>query len=256
MRDDVVAAAHTTLASGSARVLRRRFRASGEVVTTEDGVTDFAARRTRAQLVAGDGLAEWAERLDTQVNQRWPWLHDAFASEGGPMVTVYAGTAHFLGAPDAPTPIGNGDPNANRRAPGDPAWMIDALCAARVTSARIDDAHRSFELDLARLHGALEIPPHSASTPPRLVGEAWIDGDGRLRRVTSRTGTYSRRPRSPVEAPTQRGSELLELWDFGVAAEIEVPHIETRLPGAGLVDWARIGWDLRRRRREHRNAAG
>jgi hypothetical protein len=139
-------------------------------------------------------------------------------------------------------------------------WILEALCRAQVTSAlsdRIDDVRgelwqrHEFEVHLARRHAGLQLPPYLGSLPPRLVGDAWIDGRGRLRRVTWRRKTYVRRPRWPAQPSTITGSQVVELWDFGAPVSISIPDLPHRLPGAGIVDIVRTWRQLSRRRREY-----
>jgi hypothetical protein len=173
---------------------------------------------------------------------------------------VYAGTASYFGSGDRWTPVADGNPDARQRTPADPAWIVEVLCRAQVMSTPNDETgdvrgepcerHR-FEVQLAHPRDALQLPPHRGSTPPQLVGEAWLDAHGRLRRVTWRRKTYSRRPRWPREASRTTGSETVELWDFGVVATIAVPQLPRRFPGAGIVDIASVWSQLSRQRRQY-----
>jgi hypothetical protein len=217
-------------------------------------VVDFAAQRTRTKQFLGPAL----ERLVRATEERWPWLQDGSEPDRGASVMVYAGTASYFASGDRWTPVADGTPEARQRTPADPAWIVEALCRAQVMSSPNGESgevrgepcerHR-FEVQLARRRDALQLPPHRGSTPPRLVGEAWLDAHGRLRRVTWRRKTYSRRPRWPGEPSRTTGS--VELWDFGVVATIAVPQLPRRLPGAGIVDIASVWRQLSRQRREY-----
>ena len=250
MHDPLAAAARTTLASGSARVRRRRLSARGEVVNQEEGVSDFTARRTRVEFTFGPRMSELVERLD----ERWPWLSDEPEADDAHILT-FAGTAWTSGG--VWFRLEDADPNAERRHHGDPVWILEALCHGHAVSTPTDERGElgrrcDFVLDLTRSHAALELPPHRGSRPPRVGGAAWIDEGGRLREVTWRNLTYLRRPRRSAEPPRPPGSQVLELWDFGVPVEIGLPGVPPRRPpGSGLVDWVRTSRELRRRRREY-----
>jgi hypothetical protein len=253
--DRLASAAQTTLDAGTARIRRTRLNAAGEAWTTDEGVTDFAARRTRVQVTHGPQLQERIERLGEQIDERWPWLFGESDADDAPHVAVYAGTAAVHGSGGTWSQLAPGDHDADQRHHGDPAWLLEALTRAHVEStATADPGRYAFELNLTRLHGELELPPHRGSTPPRLGGEAWLDEDGRLARLVWRNVTYVRRPRQEGEPPSAPGSQRLELWDFGLPVQIDVPELPHRRRGAGLVEWVQIGRDMRRRRREYRES--
>jgi hypothetical protein len=228
-----------TLATGSARVRRLRCTSSGKLIMAEEGDTDFLARRTRTTQSAGTALDEMVDAIEA----RWPWLHEDEDPDAPPSVAIYAGTASSFQAGDLATTISAGDPHSPMRHHDDPVWILEALSHAHVTS---DGS--AFEIDLERRTGPLQLPPHHASAPPRLIGEFAVDDAGRLSRVTWRQKTFRRRPRWPGEPPKGAGTQTLELWDFGLAVEIEAPDVPRRLPGAALVDILQAWRHLRRRR--------
>lgn len=251
----LVSAAQTTVAAGTARVRRVRLNAAGEAWTNDEGVTDFAARRTRVQVTHGAMLKERVDQLGEQIDERWPWLLGDADADDAPYVAVYAGTEAVHGTGGNWSQLAAGDRDADQRRHSDPVWLLEALCRAHVVStATAEPGRYTFELNLTRLHGRLELPPHRGSTPPRLGGDAWLDEAGRLTRLAWRNLTYVRRPRQEGEPAKAPGSQRLELWDFGVPVEIALPELPRRRPGAGLVEWMQIGRELRRRRREYRES--
>jgi hypothetical protein len=193
---------------------------------------------------------------------RYPWLdddeeddeHEQFRS-----VIVYAGTASFFCAGDRCTGGDNGDVSALARAPSDPVWIVEALAHAEEAVARGDDivrdsAHRrwEFRLDPASLPEALVQSGRSRRKQPRLAGDAWIDRDGRVRRVTW-TQLERRRPRWPWnKPPVPRAWQTTKLWDFGVPVEIEAPLTESseRDP-PWPIGLAQLVWTLWRRKRAY-----
>ena len=62
----------------------------------------------------------------------------------------------------------------------------------------------------------------AAGLSHRLTGEVWIGDEGRIHRV-SWTRIVVRRARWPFKAPQHRLWQTTELWDFGVAVDIEIP---------------------------------
>jgi len=88
----------------------------------------------------------------------------------------------------------------------------------------------------------------------RIAGDAWIDADGRLRRVTW-TRLLRRRSRWPRK-PGPRPWQTTELWDFGVPVEIEVPTVEPEERAPWPIGVVRIAWKLWRRRRAYRRGNG
>ncbi|MFL5884761.1 MAG: hypothetical protein ACJ77M_06785 [Thermoleophilaceae bacterium] len=105
----------------------------------------------------------------------------------------------------------------------DPHWTLAALGGADDSAKQGEDfvggflsARYSFRADLKQ--AAVELPPHGSVKRPTITGEAWIDGDGLVRRVVWRQ-PFRRRPRWPIPAePETRLWHGLELWDFGVPA--------------------------------------
>lgn len=246
MASEVAAAARKTLATDSARIRQVRFReAEGEgreAVSTEVGVTDFAAVRTRVEQHLSDAV-----RRAQAMAERYPWLGEEQDEPAGeaPPVMVFAGTASFFGAGGRWTVIGAGDVDVRRRRHPDPAWIVEALQQVSEAAPR---GPGQYEFVLDPDGTGLEVPPWRG----RLTGDVALDGEGRIGRVDW-TVVPRRRPRSPVRVESgARVVTTVELWDFGVAADIEVPDVgRDRMWPVRL---AQVAWDLRRRKRAH--AAG
>jgi hypothetical protein len=107
----------------------------------------------------------------------------------------------------------------------DPHWMVAALAGADESTSREGEdfvggfitTRYSFRADLRQ--AKVELPPHGSVKRPTIGGEAWVDGDGLVRRVVWRQ-PFRRRPRLPSPgAPEARLWHSVELWDFGVVAD-------------------------------------
>lgn len=245
----IEAAARATLGAGSARVWACWFGDSGEVSTSEEGVSDFVGYRTRTTTTPGPMVVRWA----TELEERFPWLHDE--EDGSPACKVYAGPVSFMGSGDNWTRMKQGEPSVRRRGHTDPAWILDVLSQAEVSGFRreVTDEVRGEPCECYAFaagfgHAALELPPHPWSGPPRLFGDLWIDSDGRLRRATWTTA-FALRPRWPLNPPPTSGWRSVEFWDLNVPVAIAVPELERERRGAWILDLARFYWELRRRRR-------
>src|SRR5262249_28264645 len=149
--------------------------------------------------------------------------------DGSPMCKVHAGTASFLGTGDHWTRMADGDPTARKRRHTDPAWILDVLSEAEVTgfSRDVTDPVRGercerYGIAVSFGDAALDLPPHPWSGQPRLHGDAWIDGAGRLRRATW-TVAFALRPRWPLNPAPTSGWRTVEFWDLGSPVTIQVP---------------------------------
>jgi hypothetical protein len=258
----VAPAARATLASGTARVWQESFFHPPEArlerfVTSQEGVTDLAARRTRTEQEVPSFLGEWAAR----TRERYPWLDGDDSAERNERerprpVIVYAGTAEFFGIGDRWSAAVEGDHTAPARGTRDPLWIVEALTYADQETARAADVVRGvtcerweFRVDPA-LHHELR-----TSGPERIAGDAWVDPEGRLRRVTW-TRLARGRPRWPRKASPRHLWHTTELWDFGVPVEIEVPTVAPEQPTPWPIGVVQIAWELWRRRRAYRRNDG
>ena len=235
-------AARATLAAGTARLWRVRFATGRErPSSTEEGVTEFARRRTRTTIEHDmAGAMDYLER----IVDRWPWLADD-DDPVGPSEMLYAGTASFHVAGDGPPVQLGGDVDAPRRGHTDPTWILDVLAHAG-SEERLAAGCVRFATDLADTGAAIELPPVRGRTAPRVAGEAWLDAAGRIRRATWRVV-----PRRDPDAHVAWSTT--DLWDFGVPVEIDRPEpaAETPLP----IALAQLARALRRRKRAYERRA-
>jgi hypothetical protein len=224
---DVAVAARRTLASGSARVWECTFsdpvpppeRSSAQFA---EGVADLA--NVRALMRTTIPPSDFADRL----LERFPWLDEA-QDDGGDddAVFVYSGTAAVLGHGDRWIPLGlqEGDPAAGARVRSDPLWILEALSTVHEAEPRSDDLELVRGDPCRRLQFRIDAE--------RIRGDGWIDDEQRVRRVTWRRA-YKRRPRSPLELPRFSSWRTVELWDFGIDVDIEIPTPMAPEPGPSL----------------------
>jgi hypothetical protein len=260
--NEIATAARTTLASATARVWHRSFLDPpepplGRFVTTQEGVTDMARRRTRTELEGPPKIDEWGARLLA----RYPWLDDDEEDdehERSHPTLVYAGTASFFKSGGRWMVDDEGAETGRTRGPMDPLWIVDVLAHADEAVPRGEDVVRGvscrrweFRVDPA-VHGErCEGTDGSERRPLRLAGDAWIDHDGRLRRVTW-TRLHRGRSRWPWKPPSgPRAWQTTELWDFGLPVEIEVPTVEPERSPPWLLALMDLAWRLWRRRRAY-----
>lgn len=193
-----------------------------------EGVADLAARRARVShsllftdrftdvfYQSGDGDGGLREGAGDSE-----WIYD-----GANAYVRVAGrwTGFFLVDPSGP------------RGPNDPLWPLDALFGASDDAVEIEPetvrgvptARYRLAVDLARADAAL---PAGVSVPSgpyrwlsRLPAEVWLDAAGRARRIS-----VNSEPAAPADAQVW---SIVELWDFGVAADITPPgHDEVLAP--------------------------
>jgi hypothetical protein len=233
---DVREAARRTLAAGTARVCVRRFFDPPQthplvavMEMTTDGVVDLTRRRARLEQLDHEGADALAERLLS----RWPWLDDEEGEDDEeiPFVTVFIGGRRYSGYGLRWVLMDEGGPAVP---PENPIWILDALAGAgtarplgveEVRGERCEryalervDMRTAFET----ANGAIALPPHGKIERPTLRGDVWVDGEGRVRRVT-----WIQRPRGrPRLRPSKTSPRLwqsTELWDFGLPVTIDVP---------------------------------
>jgi hypothetical protein len=139
---------------------------------------------------------------------------------------IYDGANAYIRVQDAWTVFGRTDPGGPRH-PNDPLWPLDALFGANDDAVPVGtEAVRGepvtrcrLTVDLARADAEL---PAGVSVPggpyrwlSRLPAEVWLDGAGRARRIAVNS--------EPTEAAAAEVWSIVELWDFGVAADITPP---------------------------------
>jgi hypothetical protein len=187
-----------------------------------EGVADFVGRRARVWQVPffTAGLA-----ADFIEKHQAAGEHD-LAQLGEPHELVYDGanayirvagnwTGFFLSNPDGP------------RAVNDPLWPLDALFGAQNAAEVATEDVRGvavtryrLTIDLARADAALAAGISAPAGPyralSRIPAEVWLDHGGLARRIA----VLAEQSASDVTAPIW---SIVELWDFGVRADIAPP---------------------------------
>jgi hypothetical protein len=146
---------------------------------------------------------------------------------------IYDGANAYLHVADVWTGFFLGD-REGPRIVNDPLWPLDALFGARdaieIGSAAvrgIATARYRAMIDLARADAALPAGITVPAVPFRAISqipaEVWLDSAGRSRRIAVMTEPAASAEQLPVWS-------IVELWDFGVAAEITVTQPEEVLP--------------------------
>jgi hypothetical protein len=209
-------------------------------MSVSEGVADLARRRLRVSVEPGAG---W-DALSDALLERFPWLDDDGDDDGEDPegLMVYAGTARYFGHEGNWFQAAEGDPAAARRSPDDPLWIVEALAvvdgvsrpragrelvrgaSCRRAAFMVDPLTHATELELPAPHPLLgRISDAAAGLSHRLTGEIWISDEGRIHRA-SWTRIVARRPRWPFRAPQHMLWQTTELWDLGVAVDIEIPR--------------------------------
>jgi hypothetical protein len=187
-----------------------------------EGVADLAARRARVWQVPffTDSVAsEFLERQDDD---------EALRELSEPQETIYDGANAFIRVAGQWTGFFLGDPGGPR-GPNDPLWPLDALFGARDDAVEI--GHETVRgvaatrcrltVDLARADAALPAGVSAPAGPYRALGrmpaQVWLDEAARARRIAVTA--------EPVTAAADVQTwAVVELWDFGVAADITPPR--------------------------------
>ena len=243
---DVGGAARHTLASGSARVWRCTF-------------AEPAPPPERSSTRYAEGVADLAN-VRVRTREKAPPVWDDREDDDDPdeeMIKVHAGTAAWVSLGDCWIALakGTGNPHAGRRGHGDPLWILEALTVVGEAAPRADEAELvrgepcrrvPFEIDLSTAGAHLD-EARMRALSDRISGDAWIDDEHRVRRVTWKR-PYRQRPRSPLKLPPVTIWRTVELWDFGVPVQIELPTPSPPEPGPSPRDVvAGIGALWRRR---------
>jgi hypothetical protein len=223
--DEVAAAAERTVGARTGRVFAAW--SSGSTVPAEadrrcEGVADFAARRTRVRQVplgtAGQA-ADFIERHRTAGDDDLTGLAEPqeMVYDGGNAYVRVAGrwTGFFLGDPGGPRTV------------NDPLWPLDALFGARDAMELgpeivrgVDATRYCLTIDLARADAALPagitVPAGPYRRLRQIPAEVWLDSAGRARRIAVMTEATAGDNQIPIWS-------IVELWDFGVTADIVPP---------------------------------
>jgi hypothetical protein len=220
----VADAAARTSAAGTARLLAAWCTGSPLPEAADrrcEGVADFAARRARVSqsLFLTDGAT--AAFMDDHRDDD-PGPHGL----PGDTKMIYDGANAYLQVGGRWTGFFLADPGGPR-GPNDPLWPLDALVGANGDVVEIgSEAVRGvpatryrLTVDLARADAALPAGVSVPSGPYRslraLPAEVWLDAAGLARRISVNS--------EPTAATDAQVWSILELWDFGVAADITPP---------------------------------
>ncbi len=184
-----------------------------------EGVADLAVRRARVSqslfFTEGATAALTAGHRDDDPGTRGPSGDSEMIYDGANAYVRVGGrwTGFFLADPGGP------------RGPNDPLWPLDALFGASGDAVEIGpEAVRGVPVtryrvtvDLARADAALPAGVSVPSGPYRslraLPAEVWLDAAGLARRISVNS--------EPAAADSVWS--IVELWDFGVAADITPP---------------------------------
>ena len=224
--DRVAAAAARTVAAGTARLFAAWSKGSpipAEADRRCEGLADFATRRALVwQIPLGTvGLAaKFIERHEG----------DKVREIGEPQQMIYDGANAYLHVGDKWTGFFLSDP-AGPRTINDPLWPLDALFGVRDAVDLGDDVVRGgaatrygVTIDLTRADAALSagvtVPAGPYRALSQIPAEVWLDSVDRAARISVRTD---------AEAGGDPIWSVVELWDFGVAADI-VPPVEVVPP--------------------------
>ena len=183
-------------------------------------MADFAARRARVSqsLFLTDRMA--ATCMELGDDER------GLRESGGQMEMIYDGANAYLRHADGWTGISLTDPGGPL-GPYDPLWPLDALFGASDDAVEIGpEAVRGvpatryrLTVDLGRADAALPAGVSVPSGPYRALSqmpaEVWLDTAGLARRISVNS--------EPTAAAYKQVWSIVELWDFGVTADITPP---------------------------------
>jgi hypothetical protein len=221
-------AAARTVAAGTARLLGAWCTGSPVPEAGDrrcEGTADLAARRaavSQALFFTDEATAALAcERGDETGSQEHAEV-------------IYDGANCYIRAVAGWTGFSLADPGGPR-GPNDPLWPLDALFGANGDVAEVGpDVVRGvpatryrLTVDLSQADAALPAGVSVPAGPYRalraLPAEIWLDEVGRARRISVIS--------DPV-APGEPVWSIVELWDFGVTADITVPGADEILTPA------------------------
>jgi hypothetical protein len=192
-----------------------------------EGVADLAARRASVlqSLVFTDGvMAKLIEDShgDPGILERIERVEMIYDGANAYNRVADRWTGFFLADPSGP------------RGVNDPLWPLDAFFGASDDAVQIGSesvrgvavTRCRLTVDLARADAALPAGVSVPSGPYRslsaLPAEVWLDVAGLARRISVCS--------EPADAPDKRVWSIVELWDFGVAANIAPPRRDEVLP--------------------------
>jgi len=219
----VAAAAARTVAAGTAQMLAAWCTGSPLPEAPDrrcDGVADFAARRARVSQSLF--LTDRTTAALMELGDGEPGLRES----AGQMEMIYDGANAYLRHADGWTGISLTDPGGPL-GPYDPLWPLDALFGASDDAVEIGpEAVRGvpatryrLTVDLGRADAALpagvSVPSGPYRALSRMPAEVWLDAAGLARRISVSS--------EPAAAADKQVWSIVELWDFGVTADITPP---------------------------------
>jgi hypothetical protein len=222
----VAAAAARTVGAGTARLLAAWCTGSPLPEAADrrcEGVADLAARR--ASVSQSLFFTDGATAALIELGDDDPGLGGR--AEQSEM--IYDGANAFVRVADSWAGFSLVDPGGPR-GPNDPLWPLDALFGAGDDAVEIGpEAVRGvpatrydLAVDLARADAALpagvSVPSGPYRSLSRLPAEVWLDAAGLARRISVCS--------EPAAAADAQVWSIVELWDFGVAADITPPGPE------------------------------
>ncbi len=226
------ATAARTVAAGTARVFAGWSMGSPLPVAADrrcEGVADLAARRARVlqSLFFTEGVT--AKIIEDSHGD--PGLRERLEQTE----MIYDGANAYNRVADRWTGFFLVDPSGPRSI-NDPLWPLDAMFGASDDAVQIgSEAVRGvpvtrcqLTVDLARADAALPAGVSVPSGPYRSLGtlpaEVWLDVAGLARRISVCS--------EPKDAADKQVWSIVELWDFGVEADITPPRPDEVLPPA------------------------
>jgi hypothetical protein len=188
-----------------------------------EGIADFAARRARvgqAVVFTAGVTAEFIAKH--QDDDCYDDLHEL----AEPQEAIYDGANTYLRVGDNWTGFFLRD-TGGPRGVNDPLWPLDALFGVRdaveigAESVRgVSVTHYRLTIDLARVDAALSagvtVPDGPYRRLSQIPAEVWLDADGVARRIAVMTDPTAGEGGTPMWS-------IVELWDFGVLADITPP---------------------------------
>ncbi|HEY2506553.1 MAG TPA: hypothetical protein VGI58_08550 [Streptosporangiaceae bacterium] len=231
----IAAAAERTVTAGPARLFAAW--SQGSPVPDEadrrcEGIADLSERQAHVwQVPMGTvGLAAQfiEEHQDTSSQD--------LAELGEPQEMVYDGANAYIHVEGNWTGFFLGDRDRPRTV-NDPLWPLDALFGAREAAEigaeevrGVPVARYRVVIDLGRADAALPagvtVPTGPFRDLSQIPAEVWLDSAGLCRRIA----VVTERPAPDDQEPTW---SIVELWDFGIRADIVPPtSAEVVPPGA------------------------
>jgi hypothetical protein len=220
----VADAAARTVASGTARLFAAWCTGSPLPEAADrrcEGVADLAARRARVSQ-----SLLFTDRVTAALSE--PGDDDRGFREGaGQSEMIYDGANAYVRVAGSWTGFFLADPGGPR-GPNDPLWALDSLFGANDDPVEIGPENvrgvpatrYRLTVDLARADAALpaglSVPSGPYRSLSRLPAEVWLDAAGLVRRIS-----VSPEPTAAADAQVW---SIVELWDFGVAADITPPR--------------------------------